>query len=299
MAKFGRGGAQVDLVLDNNQFALGDSVSGKIVIHGGAIKQTINHIEIDFMIDVVVKGQIYTHIVHRFVFDESFLIEASGRKELPFAYQLPTNLLISGNSVSYYFVTHLDIAGSIDHKDRDYITVIPPRLFERVLAAFSHIGFYEKYDSRSFTGFFQEFAFAPSQQWKDVIEEIELAGLLELDGIRLLIEVDLKEKNRVRELKREVFISREVLEKPADLMEALRKIIEEILLKRDHYLHPLHDSHPWHPASKSIPSIGGFAAGFIAMEIIDEAEELVEQILGKEDEEEQNDANENDGIDGE
>lgn len=296
MAKFGRGGAQVDLVLDNNQFALGDSVSGRIVIHGGVIEQTINHIEIDFMIDVVVKGQIYTHIVHQFVFDESFYIEANGRKELPFAYQLPTNLLISGNSVSYYFVTHLDIAGSVDHKDRDYITVIPPRPFERVLAAFSHIGFYEKYDSRLFTGSFQEFAFAPPAEWQDVVEEIELAGLLERDGIRLLIEVDLKEKSRERELKREIFISNETLDKPADLMEELQAILKEILSHREQYLHPLHELHPWHHASKAIPSIGGFAAGFIALEMMDKLEDVIEEMIEDEDEEQDN---EDDHFDGE
>lgn len=299
MAKFGRGGAQVDLVLDNNQFALGAPVSGKIIIHGGAIEQRINHIEIDFMIDVVVKGQIYTHIVHQFVFDESFYIEASGRKELPFTYQLPTNLLISSNSVSYYFVTHLDIAGSIDHKDRDYITVIPPRPFERVLAAFSHIGFYEKYDSRSFTGFFQEFAFAPPTEWKDLIEEVELAGLLESDGIRLLIEIDLKEKNRDRELKRELSIAQEILEKPTELMETLRKTLDEMLLHRNQYLCPLDELHPWHHSSKSITSIGGFAAGFIAAEMIDELEDLVEEILDEDDEEEQDDTNEDNSFGGE
>lgn len=265
MAKYGRGGAQVDLILDNNQFALGQKVSGKILTHGGAIEQKVNKIHVSFNVDVVGKEEIYTHCIHTHALDSSFIIGPNEQIEFPFTYLLPTNLLISSNTASYYFTTYLDLVGAIDNRDRDYITVIPPRPFERIIASLSQLGLYEKHDSRVFNGYFQEFSFAPTTFLAGMIEEIKIAGLIEPNGLFLFMEVDLLPDNQ--RIKREVWIEQRLLGDPGELLIYLEACLTEMVSHPDPYMKLGNQSHSWYDPSKSFSAIGGFATGFITLKL--------------------------------
>lgn len=127
MARFGKGAAKVDLVLDRNQFQLGDVVEGKLTIRGGEVEQKVNKIDVRLM-GVIRFGESDHNLnVTSIPFYQSFTIHPGEYKEFPFQYQLPYDLLVSGNYVTYFFHTELDIEGGVDQTDRDYIEILPPQ----------------------------------------------------------------------------------------------------------------------------------------------------------------------------
>ncbi|SFJ94595.1 sporulation protein, partial [Thermoflavimicrobium dichotomicum] len=147
LAKLGHGGAKVDLILDKQEYVLDEQVSGELVIQGGTVEQHINKIDIELVMSLYYKNHHYTQTVQVFPFHTPFNIQPSEKKVFPFSCKIPSNLLLSSHSVSYYFITHLDIAGAVDHTDRDYVKILPPARLQNLLKAFEQIGFYEKHDS--------------------------------------------------------------------------------------------------------------------------------------------------------
>ncbi|TCS95105.1 sporulation protein [Hazenella coriacea] len=232
MASFGQGGAKVDLVLQQNQFYLGDQVEGKIIIYGGTVAQQINRIGVSLEMDVRVSGRHYTRTVAQVPFHSSFTIQPHEQKELPFQFVLPNNLLISGNYVSFYFKTHLDIAGGVDHTDKDYISVLPTPELQNVLHALEQLGFREKHDSRKFNGYAQEFELFPTQLYQGQIEEIEFIIALQEDGIRMLFEVDIYSFGHKREVKRELFLDHSLLTNVPNLANYFKQLLDELLAQQ-------------------------------------------------------------------
>jgi sporulation-control protein len=276
MAKFGMGGAKVDLVLDQSDFSVGDEVRGQLVIQGGNVEQKINQIDILLYLSIYKKGQEYTKLIETIPIIGAFVIGAGERKVLPFSYVLPNNLLLSTSEISYYFVTHLDIAEAIDHKDRDHITIHPPRLLQNVLTAFGQLGFVEKHDSREFNGYVQEFELAPTSLFRGTIEEVEFVVSLEGNGIRLFLEVDLYSFTGEKEIFREVWLDQSLLEDVEQLRNYFEQILNEIVQdpRSYFYLQPYGGKAKY--AALAAGAVGGIAAGLIAAEIIDEIGDLLE-----------------------
>ncbi|MBA4493928.1 sporulation protein [Paenactinomyces guangxiensis] len=275
MAKLGKGAAQVDLVLDNQEYMLGEQVNGELIIQGGTIEQDINKIDVDFLMNVRVGEHEHTALIHRFQFHDSFKIQPSERKTFPFSYDLPQNLLLSGYSVSYYFITHLDIAGGVDSTDRDHIHVTPPQRFQNILTALGQLGFREKYGSRSFDGHMQEFEFTPTSFLKDEVQEVEFVAAIEEEGIRLLLEVDLYSFTGEKEVKREVWLENQILDDPDQLVAYLQQILADTVQNPSVYYYD--KKHFYHKISGLSGAIGAFAVGLIAAEIFEEAlEEIFE-----------------------
>ncbi|SEN04156.1 sporulation protein [Lihuaxuella thermophila] len=268
MAKLGKGAAQVDLVLDQEEYTLGEQVSGELVIQGGTVPQEINGIDIDFMMSVHTEKQEQTVLIHRFPFPGSFQIQPGERKTLPFSYELPKNLLLSGYSVSYYFVTHLDIAGAVDSTDRDPVLIMPPQRLQNIFTALEQLGFREKYGSRSFDGYMQEFEFSPTSFLKEEAKELGFVAGMEEEGIRLLLEMDLYSFTGEQELKREVWIENRVLDDPGQLVPFLRQVLTEMVEHPHSYVHDKQRfyHHFRHKLSGITGAVGAFAAGLIAAE---------------------------------
>ncbi|MBA4494001.1 sporulation protein [Paenactinomyces guangxiensis] len=273
MAQLGKGAAQVDLVLDKEEYTLGEQVNGELLIQGGTVEQDINKIDIDLFMSAHVGEQEHSVLIHRFEFHDSFKIQPSERKTLPFSYQLPKNLLLSGYSVSYYFITHLDIAAGVDSTDRDPIIVIPPGRFQNVLTALGQLGFREKYGSRSFDGHLQEFEFTPTSFLKDEVKEVEFVAALEDEGIHLLLEVDLASPAGEKEVKREVWLENQLLDDPDQLLAHIRQILTEAVQNPGICFYD--KKRFYHKMSGLTGAIGAFAAGLIAAEVFEEALEEV------------------------
>jgi sporulation-control protein len=235
MAKLGPGSAQVDLVLDRNRFAPGERVDGKLLVKGGSVVQRVNKINVQLMLSVHAKGNNYTHPVTSIPFYQSFDIHPGELKEFPFNLQLPTNLLVTGQSVSYYFETELDLAGAVNQTDRDYIEIIPPLPLQNILSAFEQLGFREKHDSREFNGYVQEFKFFPTGLFREQIKELGFAAAIDPHGVRLLLEIDLYSFGHESQIKREVFIPQEKLANPPQLAAYLQSMLYEFIHQGQQY----------------------------------------------------------------
>ena len=284
LAKLGVGSAQVNLVLDKDEYRLGDTVEGQLLVEGGNVEQYIRKIDVDLVLEVQVKERLFSHTVERASFHDSFYVAPSEKKVLPFTFTLPHNLLISGNSVRYQFVTRLDIADGLDHSDRDPLRVLPPERLDNVLKALGRLGFREKHDSRSFDGYVQEFEFFPTDFMRERIEELEFVAAFEENGIRMLLEVDLRTLfGGEKELKREVLLENTLLEDEAALAMHFQELIGEMVENpgrfsgfRSGHVHP-HEAFSHYGGA-----IGGLAAGvlggLVLSELMEEAAEAVEDL---------------------
>lgn len=281
MAKLGKGGAQVDLVLNKEQYQLGETVKGELVIRGGTIPQEINKINIDFMVQIKKGEQVHIHRIERFSFDIQFVVHPLEKKIFPFEYTLSENLLLSGYAVSYFFVTHLDIVAGIDYFDRDAIIITPPPRFQNIIYALELFGFLEKYGSRSFNGYLQKFSFVPSHFFKDQVEELDFFARIEKNGIRLLMELEMKGPKE-GDIKTEVFLPNELLDDVTTLSSHLKQLLNEIASNPKAYYHkPGNTQKYWISVASAI---GGFALGLLGKELLDEAadeveDESIEEIL--------------------
>ncbi|MBH8596550.1 sporulation protein [Thermoactinomyces sp. CICC 10523] len=291
MARLGHGAAKVDLILEQNRFAPGDPVAGKVLIKGGSVEQRINKIDVRFMLSIYAKGHVHTHPVASVPFYQSFVIRPGEQKELPFHFQLPGNLLVTGQSVSYYFDTQLDLAGAVDQSDRDYIEIVPPVPLSNILAALSRLGFRETHHSRKFNGYVQEFELVPTELFREQVKEVEFAAAIEPNGVRLLLEVEYYSFGHHHEVKREVFIPQDQISDPDALMMLWQNLITESMSTphyghghyhiphsyhhgQSHYGHSHHhhghDHHHHSHLSGMTGAIGGFAAGLIGGVLLDE-----------------------------
>lgn len=290
MAKIGIGSAKVDLVLNKNEYELGDTIEGKFVVQGGNVEQFINKIDVDFMISVRTKKHEYSAAVAKIHVSDSFTIRASERKELPFSYKLPKDFLISSPYVSYYFVTNLDIAAGLDNRDHDYVQINPPQRLYNLIEAFEQLGFHEKHGSRSFNGYTQEFEFAPTSFLRGEVEEVEFIVALEENKINMLLEVDLYTYGRREyEVKREVTLSNDLLYDIPRLVDFLERVLMEIVENPQMYVFQRdfmsYKQHGKHRHSGFAGALGGMAVGLlggvIIGEIMDEVmEDMFEGVLG-------------------
>ncbi|SDW79313.1 sporulation-control protein [Marininema mesophilum] len=262
MAKLGKGGATVDLVLEGQDYLPGENVHGQLVIQGGTIEQEINKIDIELMMYLHSGKRELNHLLERFPFHQAFTILPGEKKSFPFSSHLPDDLPVSGNKVAYFFNTHLDIAQAVDHSDHDYIKVHPPHPLQKVLDAFAELGLREKYDSRSFNGYTQEFTLFPTSFLKGHVEEVEFVVGIEDQRIHLLLEVDIFTWTGEREIRYEIYIEKDEWENHETLSTTLRSILTNMTENPSSYRIPTkHGYHKHSGLSKWGGTVGGFATG--------------------------------------
>lgn len=297
LSKFGIGAAKVDLVLHHSHVRLGKILEGEFWLEGGTVAQQIRKLEVALELEVHVQGKSYRRTVAIIPVASSFTIQPGERKALPFSYELPLHLPISRSMVRYTFVTRLDIAGGADAYDRDTIEILPPTVLEQIFAAFAELGFREKPTSGRITPYGQEFSFFPTGEFHGLVQEVEFFALVEEEGVRLHMEVDVRHGfGKEREMKRELFIPIEQLRDSSAAARLIRETVEETVQaagafstfggqplatpsspmyrhSSSHYPsahHSHHGRHGWTGA------VGGFAAGMLAGMI---AEELLDDVV--------------------
>lgn len=270
LAKFGFGSAKVDLVLHQNTYMLGETVTGELTIQGGKIEQKINKIDVDFQLSILKDEQTYQQRIQTFPFHQSFNIQPGELRSFPFSYSLPLNLPISSSTVQFYFITRLDIASGLDSSDRDEITIEPPVPLQKVLTALNQLGFQEKHDSREFEGHAQEFELAPiSGPFYQRVKEVEFFAGVDQEGVHLLLEIEKPALIGEHEIKREIFIPNETIEDPTALVNFLQQTITEMVNHPDQFRSGTFTFFSDLSSSKisktlGVAAIGGFAAGLLA-----------------------------------
>lgn len=281
MAKIGIGSAKVDLVLHGNEYTLGDTVEGELVLQGGAVEQYINKVDVQFMLALRTKKSEHRQAMATIPFDCRFTLGAGERKAFPFMYRLPQDLLISSHAVAYYFTTNLDIAAGVDSQDKDYIRVNPPVRFTNIITAFEELGMREKHDSRAFDGYAQTFEFFPALFLQDSVREVEFIAAIEEEQVRLLLVLDMPSFSREMEVKREVVLSDELLVDVGRLRAYLQQMLEEMIGNPNAYLEQRHmmgaENGHQHRHSGFGGAMGGFAAGILGGLVLSE---LMDGMMG-------------------
>lgn len=283
MASLGQGGAKVDLSLYQNHFSPGEEVKGELNVYGGTVEQSIDKIEVNLELEIHDHEHHYRQTVSKVPLNTTFEIHPNEQKTFPFYFRLPSNLPISGHTVSYFFETELDIIGGKDHKDRDFISIIPPRELQNVLNALQNLGFREKHDSRSFNGQVQEFELSPTSYFRGQIEEVEFTVAILPDGLDLRLEVDvISSYGHEKEIKHHVFLDQPLLHDSYQLESYFKNLLEELVhsygsgshSSHGHYEHQEHyysDGHRHgHHGSGVGSAVGGFAAGAIGGYVLSE-----------------------------
>ncbi|MGA8941945.1 MAG: sporulation protein [Thermoactinomyces sp.] len=234
LAKMGKGGAQTDLVLERDHVQLGDPVKGDLIIRGGIIDQKIKKIDIDLMIHIRLGQQVYSHSIARFPYHSPLMVHPSEVITFPFSYRLPSNLLVSGYTVSYQFITQLEISSGTNYTDTDPIIIAPPHYIQRLLNALEQLGFHEKYGSRSYDGMMQSFEFTPTAFFKKEVKEMEFVAAIGNDQISLFLQIlHLSSPKKVS--CREICIKRELLRQPDKLKLFLLNALQETVANPEQY----------------------------------------------------------------
>jgi sporulation-control protein len=234
MAKFNPDEAKVDLVFNQKNYTLGDTVNGKLIIQGGSIKQQINQVIVDFMVDLEVNYKLYSKKLYTLSINETFYIQPTEKKELPFAFDIPRHFFITGYNIAFYFVTHFDIAGTTYQVDENPFVIHPPKPLQLILNSFYQLGFQEKHDSRSIQGEIQTFTFFPAENYMHQIKILTFTFLYKPLGIQLWIE--LEPSSSGHRLLKEVWLENKILQDQTQLMLTLQKILMEMMLNPSLYL---------------------------------------------------------------
>lgn len=215
MAKFGIGAATVDLRLDRDAYRLGETVSGSIRIEGGNVEQRISNVSVLVMMKAYIKGQEVTRSVQTIPVVSGFVVQPKPYvQEIPFHYPLPNDLAISTPHIQYFLHTKLDVEQAADPTDMDRFTILPPANIAFVLRALERLDFRQKPDSGKLTTFGQEFSFFPGRPMSVPLQELEIIFFDTSDGLRLLLELDVRQSGmfrREKERKVELLVAHELL----------------------------------------------------------------------------------------
>jgi sporulation-control protein len=302
LSKLGVGAAKVDLVLHRPHVRLGEKLEGEFLIEGGAVEQQIRKLEVELQLTVQADEKAYRRTVAVIPVAPSFTVQPGERKVLPFSYVLPLHLPITRHNVRYTFVTRLDIADGADAFDQDAIHILPPLALEKLFQAFAKLGFREKPSSGKISAYGQEFAFFPTNMFQGTVQEVEFFALIEEEGVRLYLEVDVWSGLaglREREMKQELFLRYEELDDVEGTAHTLQRAIEEAVQAVQQssfhagtnyapHMPPYTPPHVYYPHPEyhheghhygrhgMMGAIGGFAAGMLAGMV---AEELLEDVV--------------------
>ncbi|CAM3884922.1 sporulation protein [Mesobacillus thioparans] len=122
MSLFGVGSAQIDLVLKKDVLTPGDPVHGKFLIKGGTVAQELQQIECGLvMVDLKTEQEA---VLDKIFIDVKTRIQPDGDDEVPFTFQLPTDVPLSNKHISYHFKTKLVFKQGIESWDEDMIKVV-------------------------------------------------------------------------------------------------------------------------------------------------------------------------------
>jgi len=209
MASMGAGGAKVETTLKTPSVYPGGIVEGMIDITGGSVDQLIEYVAVSLTARVEVESgdSEYDAMVsfHQHKLTGSFKLDDGSRHQLPFQIQVPWETpfnVIGGQQLPKCFIgvrTELEIARSVDKTDVDPIAVYALPAHERLLAAFTQLGFRFKgadFEQGKVTGstlpFYQEIEFYSAPQFASSVKELEVTFITRNTSMDVILEVDKK-----------------------------------------------------------------------------------------------------------
>ncbi|MCM3737436.1 sporulation protein [Bacillus cytotoxicus] len=206
LASVGIGSAKVDTVLTQEEWLIGEEITGVVHITGGSVAQEIDSIYLTlsttYIREVDDKKISSTYDLKKVRLTTPITIGVNEKREIPFAFLMPIEAPLTFGMKTVWVQTGLDIKCSIDPSDRDYIQVLPNLLLKSVLEAVQNLGFRLRqaeceelpYRLRGHAPFAQEFEFVPvSGQYYGKLDELELLIIpRSYDNLEIVMEVDRK-----------------------------------------------------------------------------------------------------------
>lgn len=226
LAAVGVGGAMVDTVLDKPSLRPGDTLTGKVLIKGGSVPQSIEYVDLVLMTEVEKKinGEEYraSHALQRYRVSGAIQLSAGQDMILPFALGLPletpvnnAQALASPGFQAYlprvraavWIHTDLAIASARDAEDRDFLDIHPLPQMLQLISAMSQLGYAHvssdveagaaRFNNiQSSLGCYQEFEFKPTRNSfggafsGSSVKEVEITCIPRTEGVHVLLEVD-------------------------------------------------------------------------------------------------------------
>ncbi|WP_044640226.1 sporulation protein [Risungbinella massiliensis] len=146
LASIGVGNAKIDLMLDQSQLTMGETITGHIHVIGGDVEQKVDGLSVGFRVASRYSNGDQTVHVDEKVADipitrDQFVLQPREQREYPFHFTCPHGIPVSSVTTGYYFQTSLEIDFGVDAKDRDYVTVLPNGLQKNFFEGFSRLGF--------------------------------------------------------------------------------------------------------------------------------------------------------------
>ncbi|GAB3280890.1 hypothetical protein GCM10027589_08000 [Actinocorallia lasiicapitis] len=209
LSAFGVGGPSVEAILHNANVRPGDTVTGDIHLTGGEVHSDIVGINVALVTRVEVESgdSEYTQNEKyaKAHLSGAFQLAAGARHSFPFQLQVPWETPLThmygtplrGTTVGV--ATELEVARAVDATDLDPIAVHPLPAQERILAAFSNLGFQfvnadcEKgriYGVNQTLPFYQEIEFRPPHQYARSINQLEVTFVANPHGTDVVLELD-------------------------------------------------------------------------------------------------------------
>ncbi|WP_167409636.1 sporulation protein [Streptomyces africanus] len=208
LGSLGLGGPTVDTVLDPGAARPGGTLTGQVHLKGGNAGYDIEHITLELVARVEAEhaeGESEGVVAFdRFTVAGGFRLAEGEQRSIPFSVPLPWETPITelhGRPLGIVLGvrTELSVAGARDKGDLDPLTVGPLPAQEAVLEALGRLGFGFRSADLEFghiggTGqrlpFYQEIELAPSPQYADQVNEIEMTFLAHPGGMEVVLEAD-------------------------------------------------------------------------------------------------------------
>lgn len=205
LGALGVGGPSVDTVLADPQVQPGADLTGEIRITGGKHEVTIEHIALSLVTHIHSEHGAQAVEFHRAVVAGQFLLHAGESRVVPFVLPLPWEAPITDvygqhlHGMNLGVRTELSVAKAVDKGDLDAVSVQPLPAQQRVLEAFSQLGFHFKkadlehghiHGLHQQLPFYQEIEFYPPAQFAGQINEVELTFVTNPGELVVVLEAD-------------------------------------------------------------------------------------------------------------
>ena len=266
MVRFGVGAAKVNLVLEKEQYRIGEAVTGKVVVEGGTVDQEIHTLEVDVVLKVNIRGKEFTRVVETLPVARDFRIEAGETREIPFQHPITMQYPVSKGSVAYSLVTKMDIAQAKDAGDADRFAVLPGREMSLVFSALQILGFKEKISSGKVGQYGQEFEFYPSEQFFEQLREVKLKFHTQGDELKLFLELLLAGGVKSVTHHAELALPSEMLSNDHEqpLADTIKEFLEGQLRQVSLQGPRMAPSYQGYPGAAPGSPFGGFMGGMVA-----------------------------------
>jgi sporulation-control protein len=209
LSAFGVGGPSVDTVLSNPNTRPGLALDGQVNLRGGDSPANIEQVTLALVTRVEIEGgdTEYAGIMefHRMPVSGPLQLNPGQELSIPFQLPVPWETPITDvygqrlRGMTMGLRTEVAVARAVDKSDLDQISVHPLPVQEKILDAFTRLGFQFKnadlerghlYGVPQTLPFYQEIEFFAAPQYSHAIREVELTFVANQYTVDVIIECD-------------------------------------------------------------------------------------------------------------